>query len=97
MFLGVFGGLEVHGKETVLSWTKLSTNALAGLREIRLDRSVSVADSGWQVGDDIVIAGTGSAPGETEVHRIKSFNTRSNAIILEDALKYNHQGNQLML
>jgi len=81
----VMGGtLELHGARSH-TWTKLTQTANAGATEI------AVLDaSGWQVGDDIVLASTDFASTQAEKKTIAAIN--GNTITLVSPLTYMHFG-----
>ncbi|XP_052804443.1 fibrocystin-L-like isoform X2 [Mya arenaria] len=82
------GTLDLHGTAIVNTWTRLATTANAG------DTTITIEDdiSDWNVGDEIVIATTGSrgSEGETEKKVISAINGQT--ITLADALEFMHLG-----
>ena len=85
--LGVFGGLDLHGKDVGLSWTQLATTVNSGSNQIVLSEQVS-----WSVGDDIVISPTSFNPWETESFRITAVAADNVTLTLNETLKYRHIG-----
>ncbi|HEY8519004.1 MAG TPA: G8 domain-containing protein, partial [Gammaproteobacteria bacterium] len=78
------GTLNLHGNRTN-SWTKLARTARAG------SNSIEVLDaSGWQVGDEIVLASTDYDPRQAEVRTITAI--RGNRITLDRPLEHMHFG-----
>ncbi|XP_064635838.1 fibrocystin-L-like [Lineus longissimus] len=81
--LGIFGGLDLHGKPRSLTWTKLAVTANQG------DNEIQIADAhDWQVGEDIVIAPTGFEASECETARITGVSGQT--ITLNKTLTHNH-------
>jgi len=78
------GVLSLHGNREN-SWTKLAETAEAG------DTRIRVLDaSGWQIGDEIVLASTDYNPRQAERRHIRRI--RGNRITLDEPLKYMHFG-----
>ena len=65
LITGVFGGLDLHGKSSALSWTHLLQTAEAGATSLVVQEPVD-----WLAGDQIVIAPTGLDMEETEIRLI---------------------------
>lgn len=68
---GVFGNLEIHGKNHSVYWTRLKRTADVGNKEIQVEDMVD-----WKEGDLIVIAPTSYKPHETEVVQIGKCHIR---------------------
>ncbi|KAK3587658.1 hypothetical protein CHS0354_042441 [Potamilus streckersoni] len=81
--IGVFGGLDLHGKTVSHTWTKLNTTANVGDTQIKVQDAVD-----WKVGDTIVIAPTSYNAWETETFQISAIS--STTITLSKALTYKH-------
>lgn len=92
--LGVYGGLDLHGKEVAVPWTTLNTTAQAGESTITVN---NVLD--WEVGQEIVVAPTGYNAWETETFKITAIAASDNTTIitLNDTLKFKHLGKHLEL
>jgi len=78
------GTLNLHGV-TEHTWTKLSETAEAGS-----DRIEVLDASGWEVGDQIVLASTDYNPRQAETRHIMAI--RGNTITLDEPLEYMHFG-----
>jgi hypothetical protein len=87
-FLMVMGGgrLELHGhRRDALSWTRLSRNAKAGNRQLEL---VDAPD--WRVGDQIVIAPSGTRGDRAEVRTITQV--AGHVVKFAEPLSFHHYG-----
>jgi hypothetical protein len=78
------GTLNLHGNRTH-TWTRLRETAEAGETQIRV-----LDASGWEVGDQIVLASTDFEPRQAETRYITRI--RGNRITLEEPLQYMHFG-----
>jgi cell migration-inducing and hyaluronan-binding protein len=78
------GTLNLHGDRTH-TWTKLSETALAGSTRIEV-----LDVSGWEVGDQIVLASTDFNPRQAERRNIAAIS--GNSITLDEPLEYMHFG-----
>jgi hypothetical protein len=78
------GTLNLHGNRTH-TWTKLAKTADAGATAIEV-----LDASGWQVGDEIILASTDFDPRQAEKRRITAI--RGNALTLDRPLEYMHFG-----
>jgi hypothetical protein len=78
------GTLNLHGNRTH-TWTKLAKTANAGATEIEV-----LDASGWQAGDEIVLASTDFDPRQAEKRTIAAI--RGNRITLDRPLEYMHFG-----
>ena len=87
MFLAVFGGLDLFGKDVGVTWTKLATPASAGDTQIVLAESVS-----WAVDDEIVIGASRYDAWETETFKITAVSGDGLTLTLNESLKYDHLG-----
>ncbi|KAL3885610.1 hypothetical protein ACJMK2_025660 [Sinanodonta woodiana] len=81
--IGVFGHLDLHGKNVSHTWTKLNMTANVGDTQIKVQDAVN-----WKVGDSILIAPTSYNAWETEKFQITAIS--STIITLSGALKYEH-------
>jgi len=79
------GVLDMHGETPAVSWTRLNTHAEVGANQI-----VVADNTGWRVGDEIVIASTDFDTHQAEVARITAINGTS--ITLDRNLQYFHYG-----
>ncbi|XP_041373046.1 fibrocystin-L-like isoform X2 [Gigantopelta aegis] len=82
-FMAVFGGLDLHGKDVGVVWTRLATTALPGSRQITLADSVN-----WEAGDEIVITTTSYNAWHTETFSITGISGKT--LTLNETLKYKH-------
>jgi cell migration-inducing and hyaluronan-binding protein len=78
------GTLNLHG-ETTHTWTKLAETAEAGATEIEV-----LDASGWEVGDQIVLASTDFNPRQAETRFITAIS--GDEITLNRPLEYMHFG-----
>ncbi|XP_022097673.1 fibrocystin-L-like isoform X1 [Acanthaster planci] len=70
--LGVFGGLDIHGKNRSIYWTQLSATVSPG------DSTLTVKDeTDWEVGDEIVVATTSYEAWQTETFKIEAVTDAS--------------------
>ncbi|XP_052805044.1 fibrocystin-L-like isoform X2 [Mya arenaria] len=90
--IGVFGGLDLFGKDKGRTWTQLASTADAGSDTIVLAEPVE-----WEVGDDIVIAPTSYNAWESEGVRITAIAGDNMTLTLNDTLKYRHVAHNEML
>jgi len=91
--LGVFGMLQLHGKDVGRTWTRLAQDAMAGDNTIVLSESVDPMY--WTEGAEIIIAPTGFEPMEKEKMTIASID--GNTITLNDTLQFTHLGSEYSL
>jgi cell migration-inducing and hyaluronan-binding protein len=78
------GTLNLHG-DTTHTWTKLDETAEAGSTRIEV-----LDASGWEVGDQIVLASTDYNPRQAETRFITAI--RGDTITLDEPLEYMHFG-----
>lgn len=83
--IGVFGGLDLHGRSRNVSWTRLDTTAAAGQNTIVLSEPID-----WVVGDEIIITTTDANIEHTERHKIASINSSKLQITTVNPLTYTH-------
>ena len=83
--IGVYGGLDIHGKPRNVSWTTLQTTASIGDNKITLVKAVD-----WQVGEQIVITTTSFRPLQTEVFTISAVSADRKMLTLNSTLIYDH-------
>ena len=84
---GVYGGLDLHGKEVTTPWTTLNTTVQAGETTLTLNAPVD-----WEVGNEIVVAPTGYNVWETETFKITAISTANNqsVVTLNDTVTFRH-------
>lgn len=82
--IGVYGRLDLNGRQTVRTWTRLLITAQSGDNRLILREAVD-----WDVGDEIVITTTDVKIENTERHRIARI---TNGTIIEtvERLRHNH-------
>ncbi|XP_021347967.1 fibrocystin-L-like [Mizuhopecten yessoensis] len=83
--IGVFGGLDLHGIDVGVSWTRLAATAAAGASTITLAKAVN-----WTAGNEIVLATTSYDMWETETFRIASVSQDGLTLTLNSSLLYKH-------
>ena len=80
-----FGQLEMHGVTRQVTWTRLSQTADAGSSKLVLDENVD-----WNIGEEIVIAGTVFENVQSETRFITAVN--GNIVTLDKPLEFSHLG-----
>jgi hypothetical protein len=83
--LGVFGGLDLFGKDTGTPWTRLVQTVNSGSVTIKLEEPVK-----WRSGDDIVVGGTSF--GQAEVFKIVNVEPDKVTINLNTSVRYRYIG-----
>ncbi|XP_033757813.1 fibrocystin-L-like [Pecten maximus] len=83
--LAVFGGLDLHGIDVGVSWTRLASTVVAGDTTITLAQAVN-----WTAGSEIVVAPTGYDMWETETFRISSVSQDGLTLTLNSSMLYKH-------
>ena len=84
---GVFGGLDLHGKDVGVTWTTLGSRASEGDDQIILSENVT-----WIEGDEIVIGASRYDAWETETFMITAVSADGMTLTLNESLKYDHLG-----
>ncbi|KAL4228553.1 Fibrocystin-L [Mactra antiquata] len=86
--IGVFGGLDLFGKDNDVPWTMLAETAEAGSNEIVLSQEVD-----WSIGDEIVVGPTSLNAWQTEYFQISSIASDGfrSSITLDGVLSYRHK------
>ncbi|XP_078617867.1 fibrocystin-L-like isoform X2 [Branchiostoma floridae x Branchiostoma japonicum] len=81
------GRLELHGRPTPITWTRLSETAAAGATTLKLKDSVN-----WNAGDSIVIATTGDrhSQGQNEKREIMEVYSDGRTLTLTEPLEFEH-------
>ncbi|XP_066278772.1 fibrocystin-L-like [Branchiostoma lanceolatum] len=90
--LGCFGGCDIHGKNRVVTFTRLAQTGNVGDSTITLVKAVD-----WVVGDDIAITTTTFDIWQTETFRITDLSQDTKTITLNGTLAYKHLGETLTL
>jgi hypothetical protein len=85
--IGVYGGLDLHGKPRNRAWTTLATTARAGQSSIRLKEPVD-----WQTGEEIVITSTSFLPEQAETLIIANVSADRLTLNLSSSLMFDHIG-----
>lgn len=83
--IGVYGGLDIHGKPRDVTWTKLNTTVNAGATQIGLVEPVD-----WQVGELITITTTSFVVDQTEAMTIAAVSDDRRTLTLTSGLVYDH-------
>lgn len=83
--IGVYGGLDIHGKPNNISWTRLNETIRNGSNTLRLVEPVD-----WRIGDQIVITTTTFNLNHTDVLTIVALSNDSRTLTLNDSVKYDH-------
>ncbi len=83
--IGVYGGLDLHGKKRLPTWTKLNSTANIGSRIIVLTEPVD-----WKAGESIVITTTSTQANRSEEVVIASKSSDNRTLTLTTALNYTH-------
>lgn len=86
-FTGVFGGLDLHGKDVGTSWTLLAQTANPGDSQITLATAVT-----WKVGEEIVIAPTDFSVWEKETFAITAVSNGGTTLTLNSTVQFKHIG-----
>ena len=79
--------MDAHGKAKAISWTRLTSSAMAGSTSLSLIEPVD-----WQVGDEVVIAPSRFLASQTEIRTIQTVSTDKTTLTLDSALGYDHLG-----
>ncbi|KAI8520672.1 Fibrocystin-L [Branchiostoma belcheri] len=81
------GRLELHGRPTPVTWSRLSETAAAGATTLTLKDGVN-----WNVGDSIVIATTGDrhSQGQNEKREIRAISEDGRTLTLTEGVEYEH-------
>ncbi|XP_067950949.1 fibrocystin-L-like [Watersipora subatra] len=84
------GELNLHGKPLRMTWTRLSSTAVAGSTQIELEWG----QADWPVGGTIAIATTGDRHSqiETELRNITAISNDGKMISFSEPLEYEHLG-----
>lgn len=83
--MGVYGGLDIHGKPRNVSWTRLNQTALVGSNNITLIEPVD-----WQVGEEIIITTTSFIANQSEVMRITSLSSDRRTLTFNQSFQFKH-------
>ena len=83
--IGVYGGLDLHGKPRNISWTTLASTSNAGTNKIILENAVD-----WQVDEEIVITTTTYRHDQTETAKIASVSADKKTLTLKSNLQFDH-------
>ncbi|CAH1226877.1 PKHD1L1 [Branchiostoma lanceolatum] len=81
------GRLELHGRPTPVTWTRLSETATVGATTLNLKDSVD-----WNVGDSVVIATTGNrhSQAQNEQREIAAISEDGRTLTLTEGLEFEH-------
>ncbi|XP_053372850.1 fibrocystin-L-like [Mercenaria mercenaria] len=83
--IGVFGGLDLIGKDFGITWTELATTAHVGSKMIKLKDPVK-----WASGNEIMISATSFSSQQTETFSIISINPDNVTLILNGSISFKH-------
>jgi len=83
--IGVYGGLDIHGKPRDVTWTKLQTTASSGDDSIVLVNAVD-----WKVGEQVTITTTSFILEHNEVMTIAAVSEDKKTLTFTDSLKFEH-------
>ena len=84
---GVFGELQLHGKDHITHWTHLATTVYPskGTR-------ITVTDAtDWEAGDEILITSTSFETWQAEIMTIEEV-VNERTFVLNDTFKHKHVG-----
>ncbi|XP_066276424.1 fibrocystin-L-like [Branchiostoma lanceolatum] len=83
--IGVFGGLDLFGKDRSVCWTHLAQTAATGADTITLAEAVD-----WQVDEEIVITSTSFDAWQTETFKIADVSADGRTLTLNSSLAFEH-------
>lgn len=83
--MGVFGGLDLHGRPRSVTWTRLRSTAQAGSSSFTLVEPVD-----WRIGDKIIMTTTSYIANQTEVLNITGISGDKKTITVSNPLVYTH-------
>ena len=83
---GVFGGLDLHGKNHSVYWTQLSATVYPGQNNLTV-----VAKTDWVVGDEIVVATSSFVSWQTETFTIVAV-INSSTFKINGTFEFKHSG-----
>lgn len=90
VYVGVFGGLELHGRNISSTWTRLQTTVSAGEKVLTVDDGTKISE--WRAGDKIVVTSSSHNMAEAEEAIIEVVDSDAGRITLKENLKYRHTG-----
>ncbi|XP_053372849.1 fibrocystin-L-like [Mercenaria mercenaria] len=83
--IGVFGGLDLIGKDIGITMTELARTVHIGSKMIKLRDPVR-----WATGNEIMISSTSFSPQQTETFRIISIKPDNVTLILNGSMRFKH-------
>ena len=83
--IGVYGGLDIHGKKRLVPWTKLGTTVQPGTNVISLTEPVD-----WVVGEKVIITTTSYILEHTEIMTIAEVNGNKMELTFTESLVFEH-------
>lgn len=83
--IGVYGGLDIHGKPRNVTWTTLNQTCNAGTNKIKLNSPVD-----WQIGEQILVSTTTFIANQTEIATIANISSDRLTLTLNSTLKFIH-------
>lgn len=85
--IGVYGGLDIHGKPRDVSWTKLATTVRTGYNTIELIEPVD-----WIASEQIMVVTTQFVIEQTETMTISTVSADKMVLTLTSDFVYDHIG-----
>ncbi len=83
--IGVYGGLDLHGRPRNVSWTWLSHSVYAG------NNTASLVDAvDWQVGEQIVFTTTTYVANQSDVMTIEYISSDRKTLVFNSTFEYDH-------
>jgi len=83
IMVGDEGVLALHGRRMIASWLEINQSINPGQKVVRVKKDERwQQNSGWRVGDEIVVASSSFDPHEAEKRTIVSVTENSNLIVL---------------
>ncbi|KAK7105773.1 hypothetical protein V1264_017108 [Littorina saxatilis] len=82
-FIGVLGGLDLHGVKPSVTWSRLAATASSGDTTLTLEDSVT-----WAVGNEVMLTTTDLSAWHTETFRLT--NVAGNVITLNSSVQHRH-------
>ncbi|XP_048254422.1 fibrocystin-L-like isoform X3 [Haliotis rufescens] len=83
--IAVYGGLDLNGKGTCVTWTSLADTATKGGNKLTLVEAVE-----WSVGDEILVTSTSYSAWHTETFKISAMSTDKTILTLNTTMEYTH-------
>lgn len=84
-FAAVYGGLDLHGVDPGVKWTRLALTAPPGATTLTLADPVT-----WSVGDEVMVTTSDFDPWHTETFQLTAV--AGNLITLNSSTQFQHLG-----